>query len=91
MPGPLQGLRVLDIATIVAAPFAATLLADYGADVLKVEMPGTGDGARGFPPQQDGKPLWWKITNRGKRFVTLDMRKPDGAALLKRLVPNAPR
>ena len=87
MPGPLQGLRVLDVATIVAAPFAATLLADYGADVLKVEMPGAGDGARGFPPQRDGKPLWWKVTNRGKKFVTLDMRKPDGAALLKRLVP----
>ena len=87
MPGPLQGLRVLDIATIVAAPFAATLLADYGADVLKLEMPGTGDGARGFPPQKDGKPLWWKVTNRGKKFATLDLRKPEGLALMRRLVP----
>jgi crotonobetainyl-CoA:carnitine CoA-transferase CaiB-like acyl-CoA transferase len=85
LPGPLTGLKVLDIATVVAAPFAGTLLADYGADVLKVEMPGAGDGARGFPPMKDGKPLWWKVTNRGKKFITLDMRKPEGAALLKRL------
>jgi len=88
MPGPLAGLKVLDIATIVAAPFAATLMADYGADVLKIEMPGTGDGARGFPPHKDGKPLWWKVTNRGKKFATLDIRKPEGLALLKRLVPK---
>ena len=86
--GPLRGLRVLDIATIVAAPFAATLLADYGADVLKVEMPGAGDGARGFPPQKDGKALWFKVTNRGKKFVTLDLRKPEGLALMKRLLPR---
>ena len=52
--GPLSGLRILDIATIVAAPSAAALLADYGAEVLKLEMPGAGDGARGFPPFKDG-------------------------------------
>jgi crotonobetainyl-CoA:carnitine CoA-transferase CaiB-like acyl-CoA transferase len=88
MSGPLTGLRVLDIATIVAAPSAAALLADYGAEVLKLELPGAGDGARGFPPFKDGKPLWWKVTNRGKRFATLDLRKPEGAALLKRLLPR---
>jgi crotonobetainyl-CoA:carnitine CoA-transferase CaiB-like acyl-CoA transferase len=79
---------VLDLATIVAAPFAATLLADYGADVLKVELPGSGDGARGFPPFKEGKSLWWKVTNRNKRLVTLDLRKPEGAALLKQLLPR---
>jgi crotonobetainyl-CoA:carnitine CoA-transferase CaiB-like acyl-CoA transferase len=88
MPGPLEGLKVLDIATVVAAPFAGTLLADYGADVLKVEMPGAGDGARGFPPMKDGKPLWWKVTNRGKKFITLDLRKPEGVALLMKLLPQ---
>jgi crotonobetainyl-CoA:carnitine CoA-transferase CaiB-like acyl-CoA transferase len=88
MPGPLQGLRVLDIATIIAAPSAAALLADYGADVVKAELPGAGDGARGFPPFKDGKPLWWKVTNRGKRFITLDLRKPAGRALLLRLLPR---
>lgn len=88
MAGPLTGLKVLDIATIIAGPSAAALLADYGADVVKVELPGAGDGARGFPPFKDGKPLWWKVTNRGKRFVTLDLRKPEGGALLLRMLPG---
>lgn len=88
MSGPLSGLRILDIATIIAAPSAAALLADYGAEVLKLEMPGAGDGARGFPPFKEGKPLWWKVTNRGKTFATLDLRKPEGVALLKRLLPK---
>jgi len=85
--GPLQGLRVLDIATIVAAPSAAAMLADYGAEVLKVELPG-GDGCRSFPPHKDGKPLWWKATNRNKQLISLDLRKPQGVALLKRLLPR---
>jgi crotonobetainyl-CoA:carnitine CoA-transferase CaiB-like acyl-CoA transferase len=87
MSGPLTGLRVLDIATIVAAPFAAALLADYGAEVLKVELP-SGDGARGFPPFKEGKSLWWKVTNRNKKFVTLDLRKPEGIEILKKLLPK---
>jgi crotonobetainyl-CoA:carnitine CoA-transferase CaiB-like acyl-CoA transferase len=88
MSGPLEGLKVLDIATIVAAPFAATLLADYGADVLKIEMPGQGDGVRAFPPFKDGKPLWWKSVNRNKKFATLDLRKPEGVELFKRMLPH---
>ncbi|WFU76315.1 CaiB/BaiF CoA-transferase family protein [Bradyrhizobium sp. CB2312] len=88
MAGPLEGLKVLDIATIIAAPFAATLLADYGADVLKIEMPGHGDGVRSFPPFKDCKPLWWKAANRNKKFATLDLRTPDGLALFKRLLPR---
>jgi crotonobetainyl-CoA:carnitine CoA-transferase CaiB-like acyl-CoA transferase len=87
--GPLAGLRVIDIATIVAAPFAASLLADFGAEVIKFEMPGQGDGMRAFPPFKDGKPLWWKVTNRGKRYGTLDLRKAKGAELLKRLVADS--
>lgn len=85
--GPLKGLRVLDIATIVAAPMAAALLADYGAEVLKVELP-SGDGARGFPPFKEGKSLWWKVTNRNKKFVSLDLRKPEGVEILKKLLPK---
>src|SRR3569833_4595753 len=88
MAWPLEGLKVLDIATIIAAPVAATLLADYGADVLKIEMPGQGDGGRTFPPFKDGKPLWWKTANRNKTFATLDLRTPDGLALFKRLLPR---
>lgn len=84
--GPLAGLKVLDIATIIAAPFAASLLADFGADVIKLEIPGQGDGLRGFPPFRDDKPLWWKVTNRGKRYGTLDLRKPEGLAIMKKLI-----
>lgn len=86
--GPLTGLRVLDIATIIAAPSAAALLADYGAEVLKVELPGSGDGCRSFPPFKDGKPLWWKVTNRNKKLISLDLRQPEGLALFKQLLPR---
>lgn len=88
MAGPLAGLKVLDIATIIAAPLAATLLADYGADVLKIEMPGQGDGLRSFPPFKDGKPLWWKAANRNKKFATLDLRTPEGLVLIKQMLPR---
>ena len=84
--GPLAGLRVLDLSTVVAGPFAATLLADYGADVLKVEMPGAGDALRALPPHRDGVPLWWKVTNRNKKGVTLDLHSQTGRDLLAKLV-----
>jgi crotonobetainyl-CoA:carnitine CoA-transferase CaiB-like acyl-CoA transferase len=84
--GPLAGLRVLDISTVVAGPFASTMLADLGAEVLKAEMPGEGDALRRLAPHKDGVPLWWKVTNRNKRGITLDLRKPEGKALLGRLV-----
>jgi len=87
--GPLAGLKVIDIATIIAGPFAASLLADFGADVLKFEIPGTGDPLRAFPPFKEGKPLWWKVTNRGKRYGTLDLRRTEGADILKRLVADS--
>lgn len=88
MSGPLTGLKVLDIATVLAAPFAATLLSDWGAEVLKVEMPGPGDHMRGFPPFKDDVCIWWKATQRNKRMITLDLRKEGGVAILKRLVPD---
>lgn len=87
--GPLRGLRVLDIATIIAGPLAGTLMADFGAEVIKLELPGIGDGMRGFPPFKDGKSLWWKVTNRGKLFATLDLRKPEGKALFLRMVAKS--
>ena len=76
--GPLAGLRILDISTVVAGPFASGLLADYGADVTKVEMPGRGDALRALAPHKDGVSLWWKVTNRNKKAVTLDLRLPEG-------------
>lgn len=86
--GPLAGLRVLDISTVVAAPFAATLLADFGAEVIKTEIPGEGDALRALAPHKDGVPLWWKVANRNKRGITLDLRQEEGRALLARLVPS---
>ena len=88
MPGPLEGLKVLDIATVLAGPFAATLMSDYGAEVVKLELPGKGDGMRAFPPIKDGHSLWWKSAQRGKQHVTLDLRRPEGVALFKRLLPE---
>lgn len=85
--GPLAGLRVLDIATIVAGPAAASFLADFGAEVLKAELP-SGDGIRNFPPFKDGKGLWWKVTNRNKKVVSLDLRKPEGLEIFKKLLPR---
>ncbi len=84
--GPLVGLRVLDLGTRIGAPFAATLLADLGADVIKVELPGQGDFMRTIGPFDEGYSLFWAVEGRGKRSVTLDLRKPAGQALLKRLV-----
>jgi len=87
--GPLAGLRVIDIATIVAAPTAAALLGDYGAEVIKIELPGAGDGLRSFAPFKDGQSLWWKVLNRDKRLVSLDLRKPEGRELFLRLIAEA--
>ena len=86
MSGPLAGVRVLDLGTRIGAPFAATLLGDLGADVIKVELPGQGDFMRTIGPFVDGYSLFWAVEGRGKRSITLDLRKPKGQALLKRLV-----
>ena len=87
--GPLVGLRVLDLGTRIGAPFAATLLADLGADVIKVELPGQGDFMRTIGPFDRGHSLFWAVEGRGKRSVTLDLRKSAGQALLRRLVALA--
>ena len=86
--GPLRNLRIVDIATIIAGPMAAGLLADFGAEVLKVELPEKGDGLRALRPHKDGVSLWAKVVNRNKKGITLDMRQPEGAELLKRLVAD---
>lgn len=87
--GPLKGLKIVDISTVVAGPFAAGLLGDYGADIVKVEMPGVGDSLRALAPHKDGVPLWWKVTNRNKKGVTLDLRLPEGRDLFAKLVADA--
>jgi len=89
--GPLAGLRVIELSTVIAGPFAASLLADFGADVIKVSLPASAgeDPLRTMPPHKDGKPLIWKVTNRNKRSITLDLRKPAGRDLFLRLLRSA--
>ena len=83
---PLAGLRVIDAGTMVAAPFATVLLADFGAEVIKIEHPQQGDGTRKLHPAKDGVALWWKSISRNKRCITLDLSKPEGAEVFKDLV-----
>ena len=82
---PLAGLRVLDLATVLAGPFAGTLLADFGADVLKVELPGRGDTLRTLGPSTETTSYWFAAEARNKRGITLDLRTPRGRHLLLRL------
>src|SRR5262252_315765 len=86
---PLAGLRVLDVGTRIGAPFAATLLADFGAEVIKIEQPGVGDFMRTIGPFENGYSVWWAVEGRNKKSITLDLRKPRGQALFKRLVRQA--
>ncbi|MEU4881851.1 CoA transferase [Streptomyces althioticus] len=86
---PLAGLRVLDLATLFAGPLAATLLGDFGADVVKVEHPRKPDPSRGHGPSKDGVGLWWKVLGRNKRAITLDLSAPGGRDTLLRLVRTA--
>ncbi len=87
--GPLAGLRVLDLATLFAGPLAATMLGDFGADVVKVEHPRRPDPSRGHGPSKDGVGLWWKLLGRNKSNVTLDLSTTEGQDLLVRLVRDA--
>jgi crotonobetainyl-CoA:carnitine CoA-transferase CaiB-like acyl-CoA transferase len=85
----LSGIRILEPGQLVAAPFASTLLADFGAEVIKTELPGRGDPARGLGPfADDGSSIWWKTVSRNKKSVTLDLRKPKGQALFRELVKH---
>jgi formyl-CoA transferase len=89
MSGLLDGIRVLDLGTMIAGPVAATLLADFGAEVIKVEQPKGGDTIRSNGPIVDGQSLWWNVEGRNKRSMTLDLRVPEGQALLRQLVEKA--
>lgn len=86
---PLEGLRIIDVGTRIGAPFAATLLGDFGAEVIKIEQPGRGDFMRNIGPFEEGYSLWWAVEGRNKKSVTCDLRKPEGRRLLKRLVAHA--
>ncbi|CAG6390971.1 CoA transferase [Streptomyces cocklensis] len=87
--GPLAGMRVLDLATLFAGPGAATLLGDFGADVIKVEHPRKPDPSRGHGPGRNGVGLWWKHLGRNKRNVTVDLSTPGGREVLLKLAASA--
>ncbi|MET9894088.1 CoA transferase [Streptomyces sp. NPDC006465] len=87
--GPLSGLRVLDLATLFAGPLAATMLGDFGAEVVKIEHPAQPDPSRGHGPSKNGVGLWWKLLGRNKRTITLDLSKRGGRETLLRLAADA--
>ncbi len=89
--GPLADLRVVDLATVIAGPGCARYLADYGADVIKVEKPPAGDSVRamGWTDPSDGRSMWWKIVGRNKRTIALDLKDPDDLDVMRRLVDSA--
>ena len=85
MPGPLEGIRVLDFTRYQQGPFATVLLADFGAEVIKVEDPGTGDFGRRMWKEPDGYSAFWEALNRGKKSLTLDLRRPEARDIALRL------
>ena len=87
--GPLSGVRVLDVSTILAGPLASSLLGEFGADVIKVEHPAAGDPARQYPPLVDGESAAWTMLGRAKRSVTIDLHHPEAAGVVGRLAAAA--
>lgn len=86
--GPLRGVRVLDIATMLGAGHCTSLLADFGAEVIHVELPGRGDSLRGMGPFKNKESLRWAVVGRGKKSITVDMRTKGGQDLIRRLIPS---
>jgi crotonobetainyl-CoA:carnitine CoA-transferase CaiB-like acyl-CoA transferase len=87
-PSALEGIRVLDAATLFAGPLAAMLLGDFGADVIKIEHP-KGDAVRSHGYSKNGVPLWWKVINRNKQAITLNLSVPEGQEILTKLASQS--
>ncbi len=87
--GPLDGIRVVELGSMLAGPFCGTMLADFGAEVIKAEKPGSPDALRQWPPFKDGEELLWRSMARGKRVITLDIAKPDGRDVAMQLIERA--
>ena len=88
-PLPLKGIRVIELGTLIAGPYASSLLAQFGADVVKVETPGTGDPLRSWRKLHDGTSYWWYSQSRNKKSITVDLKKSDGQDIVRRLVRDA--
>ena len=88
-PGALDGLRVVEMGQLIAGPFAAKMLGEFGAGVVKIEPPGTGDPLRNWRLLQDGTSVWWQVSSRNKRSVALDLRAAEGQDIARRLISEA--
>ncbi|WP_411885485.1 CaiB/BaiF CoA transferase family protein [Polaromonas sp. YR568] len=87
--GPLAGLKVLELGQLIAGPFAAKTLADFGADIIKIETPGAGDPLRKWRLLKDGTSVWWQVQSRNKRSVALDLKSPEAQDIVRRLATDA--
>ncbi len=85
----LQGLRVVEMGQLIAGPFAGKTLGDFGADVVKIEAPGSGDPLRNWRMLQDGTSVWWQVQSRNKRSIALDLRQKDGQDIARQLIAEA--
>lgn len=88
-PGALKGLRVVEMGQLIAGPFAAKTLGDFGADVIKIEPPGAGDPLRNWRMLQDGTSVWWQVQSRNKRSIALDLRSAEGQGIARQLIAQA--
>ena len=87
--GPLSGLKVIELGQLIAGPFAAKTLADFGAEVIKIEAPGSGDPLRKWRLLKDGTSVWWQVQSRNKRSVALDLKAPEAQDIVRQLVRDA--
>ena len=85
MKAPLDGIRVLELGSLIAGPFCAKTLGDFGAEVIKIEPPGEGDALRKWRRMRNGTSLWWHVQSRNKKSVTCDLRRPEGQEVVRRL------
>ncbi len=88
-PGALKGMRVVEMGQLIAGPFAAKTLGDFGADVIKIEPPGSGDPLRNWRMLQDGTSVWWQVQSRNKRSIALDLRSAEGQDIARQLIAQA--
>ena len=88
-PLPLQGIKVIELGTLIAGPFCARLLAEFGAEVIKIEPPGSGDPLRKWRKLHQGTSLWWYAQARNKKSVTLDLRQPEAQEIVRKLAKGA--
>jgi formyl-CoA transferase len=87
--GPLQGVRVIEMGQLIAGPFAAKTLGDFGADVIKIEPPGGGDPLRNWRLMKEGTSVWWQVQSRNKRSIALDLRSEEGQEVARKLIAEA--